>query len=120
MKAEMEKEIRLFGFGISHWPRWVILILGMSGILISFFVQGTSQEGLYTNSDFNKTGFFIFIQFFGCVLLTSPFFLRLITNRTRLHALLPELSNGGSFQVIEIDTCHGRWMDFSEDTRFIS
>jgi adenosine 3'-phospho 5'-phosphosulfate transporter B3 len=86
MAREMEKDIRIFGFAISHWPRWVILIIGTSGIFISFLVQGTSQEALYTHSDFNETVFFTFIQFFGYFLLTSNFFFRLITNRTRLHA----------------------------------
>jgi adenosine 3'-phospho 5'-phosphosulfate transporter B3 len=86
MKLDQERDIRIFGLAISHWPRWLILILGASGIFISFLVQGTSQEALYTNSEFNETIFFTLIQFFGYFLLTSGFFFRLVTNRVRLHA----------------------------------
>jgi adenosine 3'-phospho 5'-phosphosulfate transporter B3 len=86
MGQDAGKDIRLFGFTISHWPRWFILIVGTAGIFVSFLVQGTSQEGLYTHSDFQETIFFTFVQFFGYFLLTSPFFFRLVTGRVHLHA----------------------------------
>jgi adenosine 3'-phospho 5'-phosphosulfate transporter B3 len=83
-----EKDIRFFGFPVGHWPRWAILLVGTTGIFVSFLVQGTSQEGLYTNSDYNETIFFTFVQFFGYFLLTSRFFFQLLTKQVRLHASL--------------------------------
>jgi adenosine 3'-phospho 5'-phosphosulfate transporter B3 len=84
--TEGDRDIRLFGLSIGHWPRWTILVTGASGIFVSFLVQGTSQEGLYTHSDFNETVFFTFVQFFGYFLLTSPFFFKVVTRRAHLHA----------------------------------
>lgn len=86
LKEGFDNEIRLFGFAITSWPRWLILLIGVSGIFVSFLVQGTSQEGLYAKTKFRESVFFTFIQFLGYFLLTLPYFIKLITGRVKLHA----------------------------------
>jgi len=81
----MEKNrILLFGFDISNWPKWSILILGSSGVFISFLLQGTSQEALYSRYKYKESIFFTFIQFFGYFIFTSRFFFKLIRGKLQL------------------------------------
>ncbi|OHS96922.1 Adenosine 3'-phospho 5'-phosphosulfate transporter 2 [Tritrichomonas foetus] len=82
----MENEIRLFGLDISAWPKWLILLIGVIGVLVSFLVQGTSQETLYTRYPFRESIFFTFIQFLGYFILSSPYIISLLRGKSTLHS----------------------------------
>ena len=81
-------DVKLFGFSISHLPSWLILVIGAGGIFLSFLVQGTAQEAIYTNYSFRESVFFTFVQFFGYWLFTSHYFFKIITKKVRLHSPL--------------------------------
>lgn len=81
-----EKVLKIFGFDVSHLPRFVILIIGVVGILVSFLVQGTSQEMMYSTYNYKQSIFFTFNQFFCYFLLSSSYFIRLIRGKEKLHA----------------------------------
>ena len=76
----------LFGLDATDWPRWLVLLIGTAGIFGSFLVQGTAQEALYTNTKFQESLFFTFVQFLGYFSLTLPFFIQIVLGKQKLHA----------------------------------
>ena len=84
-----ERQLIIFGFNVTRWPRAAILILGAAGIFISFVLQGTSQEQLYHKYNYKESIFFTFVQFFGYFTLTIPYFYRVITKKEKLKASIP-------------------------------
>ncbi|KAK8881526.1 hypothetical protein M9Y10_004267 [Tritrichomonas musculus] len=82
----MERDIKLFSFSVSSWPKWAILLVGSAGIFLSFLVQGIAQETIYTKYNFKESLFFTFIQFFGYFLFSSGYIIKLIQKKDHLHS----------------------------------
>lgn len=76
----------LFGISLSDTPKWAVLLIGVVGVFVSFLVQGTAQEALYTRTKFQESIFFTFVQFLGYFSLTTPFFVQIVRGKQRLHA----------------------------------
>ena len=96
-----EHQIYIFGFNITRWPRWAILILGACGVFISFVSQGTSQEQLYHKYQYKETIFFTFVQFFGYFTLTIPYFIKVITKKVKLKASFPIGNRSGLKKLLK-------------------
>jgi len=80
------KSTFLFGFNVTFWPKWLILIVCIAGIMIAFLLQGMAQETLYVRYKFKDTIFFTFIQFFGYFLFSSKFFFDVLAKRATIRA----------------------------------
>ena len=89
MEKINEHQLLIFGFNITRWPKWAVLILGACGIFISFVLQGTSQEALYSKYHYKETIFFTFVQFLGYFSMTIPYFIRLVRGKEKLKASIP-------------------------------
>lgn len=70
---------------MTKWPKWLILLIGTSGIFTSFLIQGFVQEAIYTKYRFKQSIFFTFVQFIGYFVLTVPYFFQVITMKVALH-----------------------------------
>jgi adenosine 3'-phospho 5'-phosphosulfate transporter B3 len=81
----MDKNLSLFGFDISSFPRWLILLICVVGIFASFILQGTAHEKIFNKYQLKESLFLTFLQFFGYASLSFRFFIDLIRGKTKLH-----------------------------------
>ena len=80
----IQNKVFLFGIEITYWPKWLILIVSIIGIMISFLLQGMAQETLYVKYKYKDTIFFTLIQFLGYFIFSSRFFFDLLMSKTQL------------------------------------
>jgi adenosine 3'-phospho 5'-phosphosulfate transporter B3 len=81
-------EAQLFGFSVERWPRLFIMLVGASGIFISFLLDGIAHEHLISQFSFNDTFFLTLIQFIGYSALSFPTLIQIVTGKVRLRAHL--------------------------------
>lgn len=84
----MEKRLSIFGISLDKLPQWVVLVIGVCGVFLSFVTQGTAQEYLWQKTSFRQAIFLTLVQFMGYFLLSSRFFWRWLAGKERSHAPL--------------------------------
>jgi len=82
----MNNDLQLFGFDLSNWPKWLILVVAVIGIFSSFLLQGTAHESIFGKYKLKESLFLTFLQFLGYSSLCFRFFINLFQKKTRLHA----------------------------------
>jgi adenosine 3'-phospho 5'-phosphosulfate transporter B3 len=83
-----EAEAQLFGFPVTHWPKWLVLIVGAGGIFICFLLDGITHEYLIKDYHFHGTFFLTFFQFLGYSALSFRTGIRIATGSLSLRAPL--------------------------------
>jgi adenosine 3'-phospho 5'-phosphosulfate transporter B3 len=76
--------ISVFCFDISHWPSWMVLLLGVFGIFSTFLVQGMAHELVFVEYQVHEVLAVTTIQFLCYCSFSSMFFVRLFTGKASL------------------------------------
>jgi adenosine 3'-phospho 5'-phosphosulfate transporter B3 len=82
----LSTEPHLFGFPVSHWPKWLILLIGAGGVFLCFLLDGIAHEHLIKHYHFHGTFFLTFFQFLGYSALSFPTAIRILTGKLSLRA----------------------------------
>lgn len=81
-----QSEAHIFCLSVSTWPKWLILLIGSSGIFCSFLLHGIAHENLIKNFKLTETFFLTFFQFVGYSMFSLSTFVSILFKRHELKA----------------------------------
>jgi adenosine 3'-phospho 5'-phosphosulfate transporter B3 len=104
-----DAETRLFGFSVSSWPKWLILLVGSGGIFVTFLIEGICHEHLIKKYHFQGTFFLPFFQFLGYASLSAKALILILSGRLPLTAplywyVIPAISLSLSMSLTQYST----------------